>query len=214
MLKGPWRKIFNLRFFPQTSPPPRSLIHGLKPCWICLRIRGENWQSWLHYAVSMTPLYNQPCWIYSWMNWNTVFYAVIWLSCTGHSGVIDTPMTLWLAQQCQWYRCDMHISVNDTPVQIWHWCDLGHHILAALATFNGNICRKTCIGKLFYTISITFTQKMGGLTKDGFLSQRCNWLRFDLYRLFYSRFSLQVRGHIQKGFSPCTRVINLMSGSL
>jgi hypothetical protein len=46
-LKGLDTKFFTSVFFHQTIPP-RPLIHGLKPCWIRLRICGVNRQSWLH----------------------------------------------------------------------------------------------------------------------------------------------------------------------
>jgi hypothetical protein len=39
--KGPRHEIFDVWFFHQTTPL-RPLIHGLKPFWICLRIREEN----------------------------------------------------------------------------------------------------------------------------------------------------------------------------
>jgi hypothetical protein len=64
------------------------------------------------------------------------FYKEIWLTCTCHSGVIDTAVTstsvswtrLWHAQRYQWHRCDMHSGVNDTAVTctavamtpLWH----------------------------------------------------------------------------------------------
>jgi hypothetical protein len=58
-----------------------------------------------------------------------------------HSGVID--------------RCDMHSGVIDTAVTLdlifeWLWLPL-----------KGISIEKTYIGKLAYTISITFTQKYG-----------------------------------------------------
>jgi hypothetical protein len=70
------------------------------------------------------------------------FYKDIWLGCTRHSGIIDTA------------------------VPIWHRCDFGPHIREALATFKGNICKKTYIGKLSCTVPVTFTQKILGLTRD------------------------------------------------
>jgi hypothetical protein len=61
------------------------------------------------------------------------------------------------------------------------------------------------MGKVTYTISITFTHKIWGLTKDRFLLQRCHWHRCDENRRFHSRFSSRIRNHIQKGFNPCIR---------
>jgi hypothetical protein len=61
---------------------------------------------------------------------------------------------------------------------------------------------KTYIGKLTYTISITFTHKNMGVNLGSFLSQRCHWHRCNE---FHSRFSPRIRSHIQKGFKPCIR---------
>jgi hypothetical protein len=66
---------------------------------------------------------------------------------------------------------------------------------------------KTCIGKLSYTISITFTHKIWGLTKDRFLSQGCHWHRCHKNRQFSSRFASRIRSHIQKGSNPYIRVL-------
>jgi hypothetical protein len=80
-----------------------------------------------------------------------------------------TPLRL--AQQCQWHHYVMFIGIKDTAVQIWHRCDFIPNIWEALATFTGEFYRKSYIGKLFYTLSITFTQhkNMGVIySKDRF----------------------------------------------
>jgi hypothetical protein len=83
-------------------------------------------------------------------------------------GIAVSLIPLWHAQLWYWYRYDMHSSANETAVQIWHRCDFGPHIREALATFKGNIYRKSYIGKLSSTMPITLTQKIWGLTRDRF----------------------------------------------
>jgi hypothetical protein len=65
-------------------------------------------------------------------------------------------------------QCTRHSPVIDTAVQIGHRCARGPYIRSALATIKGNINQKTSKGKLSYTISITLTLKIGGLTKNFF----------------------------------------------
>jgi hypothetical protein len=93
--------------------------------------------------------------------------------CTPHSGVIDTAVTstavsltpLRHVQRYIWHRCNLHSSVNDKAVQIWHRSDFEPHIREALslATFKGISVEKTYIGKLSFTIFITFTHKNKGV---------------------------------------------------
>jgi hypothetical protein len=168
-------------------------------------------------ALSMTPLCNQLCWMFfandpeHGLTLLCMSQRCQWHSCDMHSGII-TP--LWHAKQCQWHRCDMQSSVNDSAVQIWYRCDFGLHIRSALATFKVNIYRKIYIGKLSYTVSITFTHKIWGLTKDRFFSQRCPW-----HRWFHSRFSWRIRSNVyQEPRGSCLmkkkRDQSLVSGSL
>jgi hypothetical protein len=72
---------FSTSGFLNQTTPPRPLIHGLKPFWIWLQIRGENRQRWLHSGVN--DIANDP---------KHCFYAEIWLGCTHQSGVIDTAV--------------------------------------------------------------------------------------------------------------------------
>jgi hypothetical protein len=133
--------------------------------------------------------------------------------------------SLHTAQRCHWHRCDMHSDVIDTACKYdtavtldlifeWLWLFL-----------KGISIEKTYIGKLTYTISITFTHKNLGLTKDSFLSQRCHWHRCHVNRRFHSRFSPRIRSHIQKGLPVYqglggvvrwkkTEAENLVSGSI
>jgi hypothetical protein len=84
--------------------------------------------------------------------------------CTWHSGVTDiavpttavTMTPLWHAHRYHRHRCDMDSDVNDTAVTFdlileWLWLPL-----------KGISIVKTYIGKLYYTISITFTHKIWG----------------------------------------------------
>jgi hypothetical protein len=93
------------------------------------------------------------------------------------------------AQRCHWHRYDMHSGVIDTAVTldlIFEWL---------LLPLKGISNEKTYQGKFTYTISITFTQKIWGLTKH----------RFDENRRFHSRFCPRIRSYIQKDFNPCIR---------
>jgi hypothetical protein len=123
-----------------------------------------------------------------------------------------------------WHRSDMHSGVNDTAVQIWHRCDFGPHIRKAVATFKGNIYQKTYIDKMYCTLSITFTQKLWGLTRDMFFVSAVSLT--PLWQKLAILFSLRNRIHIQKGLNRCIRCIggvdlwkkseveNLVSGPL
>jgi hypothetical protein len=120
----------------------------------------------------------------------------------------------------------MYSSINDTAVQIWHSVTLDLIFERLWLPLKGISIEKTYINKLSFTIPITFTHKIWGLSRDRFLSQRCHWHRCEANRRFHSRFSSRIRSHIQKGFNPCIRglggvdlwkkpeVENLVSGSL
>jgi hypothetical protein len=74
----------------------------------------------------------------------------------------------------------------------WHRCDFWPHIREALSILKGISIEKTYIVQLPYTISITFSQQIWGLTKDQFChsgaintplwhAQRCQWHRCDFW---------------------------------
>jgi hypothetical protein len=109
---------------------------------------------------------------------------------------------LWHAQRSHWHRCDMHSWVIDTAVTL----DI---IIARLwLPLKEITIKKAYIGKLSYTIPITFTHTKWGLTRNRFLTQRSHWHHCDKnWRLvwLHSRFSRRILIHIQKGFNPCIR---------
>jgi hypothetical protein len=92
-----------------------------------------------------------------------------WHHCDMYSEVIDTTVTctaesltpctaesltpLWHAQRSHWHHCDMHSGF----IFEWLWLH-----------WKGISIEKTYICKLTYTISITFTPKIWGWTKDRF----------------------------------------------
>jgi hypothetical protein len=93
--------------------------------------------------------------------------------------------------QCQWHRCDMHSGHR-------HRCDLHSGVIDTAVTLDlivewlwlplkGISIGKTFIGKLSCTIPITFTHKIWRLTRDRFLSQRCQWHRCDENSKQYSK---------------------------
>jgi hypothetical protein len=139
-----------------------------------------------------------------------------WHRCDVHSGVIDTAVTctaesltpLWRVQRSHWLRC-----VNMTPLWL-----LTSSLPGSGYFYREYLSKKTYIGQLSYTISITFIHKKWGLNS--------HWLRCDKNRRLQSRFSRRILIHIEKGFNLCPRglggvvwwkkpeVENLVSGSL
>jgi hypothetical protein len=137
LLKGPWHKIFNVCFFHQTTFPG-SLIHRLKPFWIWLRIREDNWLSRLHSSVIDTVVKPTYCRIFSQIIWHTVF---IWKS---DSAAHRTAVSVTLL--CKY---DTAVTLGLTFKRLW-------------LPLKGISMEKTYIGKLSCSITITFTQKIWG----------------------------------------------------
>jgi hypothetical protein len=65
-------------------------------------------------------------------------------------------------QRCHWHRQCCLSGVIDTAGAIWHRWSRGPRIWDALAAFKGNINKTNYIGKLYYPIAITITQKYRG----------------------------------------------------
>jgi hypothetical protein len=106
--------IFASGFLHQTTSPGR-LIHRLNPFRIQLRIREENWQSWLHRDV--TACHGHCC------ATNFVEYLCEWseiLLFVQKSDLAAQSTPLWHAQRYHWNRRDMQNGVNYTAVPIWH----------------------------------------------------------------------------------------------
>jgi hypothetical protein len=77
----------------------------------------------------------------------------------------NSPTFLWdcpiqWEQKC---KLHMHSGINDTAVQIWDRSGIFQRLCLPL---KGISIEKTYTGKLSYTISIAFTQKVWGLTRD------------------------------------------------
>jgi hypothetical protein len=181
--KGPWHEIFYLCYFHQTIPP-RPLIQGksLLVSWSKFTKFVAQRCQWYH-CVCMSPRCQWHCWAYHSSVTDTAVhptlsnifandpkhyrycsYGEIWLGCTLHSGINDTTVTcravsmtlLWLAQR---YQCKYDTAVTLDLLFEWLWLPLKEISI-----------EKTYLGKLPFTLSITFTQKIWGLTKDHFLS--------------------------------------------
>jgi hypothetical protein len=94
VVKGTLTRDFRPLFF-SSKNSPRPLIHGLKPFWIWLRIRGEN------------QLWNRRC------NWHR---------CDKKRSLVNTKILhsifVIFAQRCQWLRCACNSGVNDITVQV------------------------------------------------------------------------------------------------
>jgi hypothetical protein len=133
----------------------------------------------------LTPLCNQLCRISSGMIRNTIFmrksdsaaHGMLiqaqryhWHRCNMYIGIIFTAVA------CTLHSCINYIDVTCTAVPITPLCKYdtalpGDLILDRLRlSLKGIFIEKTYMGKLSCTISITFTQKIWGLTKDRFWS--------------------------------------------
>jgi hypothetical protein len=128
-------------FFHQTIPSG-PLIHRLKHFWIWLRIRKVIWQSrWLSsvndtaqaaWAVSLTPL-RPP----KWYQWHCS-------SCL--SGINDTAKAAWAVAMTLLRRYDTAQARDLEFERVW-------------PTLKGISIQKNYIGKVYYPIAITITQK-------------------------------------------------------
>jgi hypothetical protein len=237
---GPW-DFSPVVFFHQTTPPwyTRSFFEydfkfaekidkvgftAVSMIPLCI----SQWCQWHRYAchsstVPMTPLcISQRClWHHSANNFVEYFRELSETLClmrksdpAAHSTAVSSTMAWTAVSMTLLCHVNATTFIWSSYSRSYGYLDREHQL------------KKTYICKLCYAISITCTQKVWGLTKDLFLSQRCHWHSCDYNRRFHSRCSSRIRSHIQKGFSMWIMGIggvvwwkkpeaeNLVSGSL